>query len=288
MWRHAPLLWSRGISLRITEQEAADLFSYFYAGAMAARAGRLRGVRDVLDSKRCSRCHSPSAALPASPPASFSGLAQIAWNHAARASPSRPRLPKLTESDAWKLIGWLTEETGRRRPTPYHPLSAEAGRRVFQRKGCAGCHRYPPANRSPARSPAQFLAALWNHSSYGAQGPPLSRTETRQLLGYLWEIHYFDQRGDAAVGRKLFREKRCAECHEGLARRAPRLGGDGRRRTPAWLITRLGEHGPAMYARLREAGLSWPRLKPLEAADILQYLNSLKSLRPRRAAAPVR
>ncbi len=288
MWGHAPLLWTKGIHLRVNEQDAADLFSYFYADAIAAQVGRVNRSRDVLESKRCSRCHSPPAGPPAPPPASFGGLVQIAWNHSARASASRPRLPKLKEGDAWKLIGWLVLQTGRGVRMDYHPLSAERGRRVFEEKGCTGCHRYPPANRFPARTPAQFVAALWNHASYGAQGPVLSETEARQLLGYLWTIHYFDQRGDPAVGRKLFQRKRCGSCHGGLAHEGPRLAGDGRRRTTMWLITQLCEHAPAMYERVREAGISWPRLQPLETADLLQYLNSLKSLRRRRAGTPVR
>lgn len=288
MWRHAPLLWSEGITLHVTEQGAADLFSYFYADVMAARAGRVNLAGDVLESKRCSRCHSPSIGSFAPPPTSFGELIRIAWNHSTRASASRPRLPKLTETDAWKLIGWLVLQTDRGSRMGYSPLSAEQGRRVFEEKGCTGCHRYPPANRFPARSPAQFIAALWNHASYGVQSPALSDTEARQLLGYLWVIHYFDERGDVAVGRSVFEKKHCAGCHEGLARQGPRLAGDGKKRTSMWLITRLCEHAPAMYERVREAGITWPRLKPLEAADILQYLNSLKSLRLRRAVAPVR
>ena len=286
MWKHAPLLRRESLTVPVTEREAADLFSYLYANAMAARARRTNHARAVLASKRCARCHSPSARdLP--PPASFSALARIAWNHAARASPARPRLPKLTEADAWKLIGWVVAGPGQGRWIDYHPLEPEEGRRVYERKGCTGCHRYPPANRFPARSPARFLAALWNHASYGARGPSLSDEELRRLLGYFWAIHYFDERGDAAVGRSLFHKKHCAGCHEDLAGGAPRLGG-GKRRSGMWLIARLGEHGPVMYERVREAGFAWPRLSPLEAADILAYVNSLKSLRLRRPPAPVR
>lgn len=179
-----------------------------------------------------------------------------------------------------------------------------AGARVFDAKGCIKCHAIggtggtvgPDLARTPR--PGSFYdlaAALWNHApkmaarmrTVGIVRPHLDPVEAGDLAGYLFTLSYFDRRADAAAGRRLFTEKRCAACH--------RLGGAGGTVGPALdgltpiaspisVAAAMWNHGPRMAELMEREKIVRPTFKPSELADLIAYINSTS---PRAARSQV-
>jgi mono/diheme cytochrome c family protein len=105
----------------------------------------------------------------------------------------------------------------------------------------------------------------------------LTEGETRQLLSYLWMRQFVYAKGDAARGKKVFTDKRCAECHMGGEHGAPPLAGQGRRYSEITIISALWKHGPQMFTRMRQAKVVWPRFNNAQQmSDLVAYLNSVQ------------
>ena len=145
-----------------------------------------------------------------------------------------------------------------------------AGERVFDAKGCVKCHAVrgvggkvgPDLARTPRpRTFYDLAAALWNHApkmaarmrQLGIARPQLDARETGDLAAYLFTLSYFDPRGNAAAGRRLFTEKRCVVCHrvgESGGTIGPRLDGLKQFGSPIYLATAMWNHGPQMAERM--------------------------------------
>jgi hypothetical protein len=110
---------------------------------------------------------------------------------------------------------------------------------------------------------------MWNHAplmtdSAGAFSPG----EMNTLLSYLWSEQFFATSGDSRRGRKVFRDKSCARCHE--AEQAKRLAGTF---NVVRLTSALWNHGPTMLERMKQQGIDWPRFNGREMEDVIAYLN---------------
>ncbi len=185
-------------------------------------------------------------------------------------------------------------------PTPHGDPGA--GRRIFLERGCVRCHAIwgnggtlgPDfATAGAGRSMQQLAGLFWNHTPRmieaagrrGFQWPTLTERELADVISYLYYIQLFDEPGDATLGQRWFREKRCIACHS--------VGGAGGRVGPAldryalyvapiMLAEGMWDHGPAMQARQRANGVPTPTFEGREMADIQAYLRSTSTLEPRR------
>lgn len=83
----------------------------------------------------------------------------------------------------------------------------------------------------------------------------LSPGEMSTLVSYLWADQFFASSGVSARGRKVFRQKSCAGCHEGG--QAKRLAGSF---SAVRLTSALWSHGPTMLERLTQQSTSWPQV----------------------------
>ena len=124
LWDHAPAMWAlmakKGIPRpQLTEQDAADLFAYFFAARyfeMPADSGR---GKQVFRSKQCGLCHGVTspAREGVKPVAQWQSLdnpialAQQMWNHASemRTAHDQAKLPypRLTPQPLTDLLGYL-------------------------------------------------------------------------------------------------------------------------------------------------------------------------------------
>jgi mono/diheme cytochrome c family protein len=299
MWNHAPVMWGalekQGIRKpQLTDQQASDLLAFFYSIRYFEKPGDAARGKGLFASKRCGNCHGISSALSggAKPVSEWQGLrdpialAQQMWNHSADMSAmmaqrkvQRPQLSAQEMTDLLVYLQNLPETRGRQ--VVFSTASAETGERLFALKGCAGCHTGTLAiqNRPARSSLADFAAAMWNHASQMKQpATDLNYEEMHRLVGYLFSLRFFEERGDQARGRRVFTRKNCASCHDSVSSGAPTLTALAGSVSSATMVSTLWSHGADMLDRMRREKIAWPTFQGTEMADLIAYLNSRKTV----------
>jgi cytochrome c2 len=264
----------------------------------------------VFGAKGCSKCHSvngvggkvgPDLAR-ISRPRTFYDLAADMWNHLQKMTGKMQELgitrPRLDAREAADLVGFLFTLN-------YFdsPGNAEAGRKLFTEKHCVLCHTYHGAggvvgpnldHLTQFRSPIYVASAMWNHGPQmaekmkekGIQRPTFTGNELRDLIAYLApatagpeEGPVYALPGRPEVGRQLFAEKRCIQCHSvgGVGGKVgPDLVERGVRQSPIEFATTIWNKAPKMAEAMRTRGIALPQLTPSEMADIVAYLYSVR------------
>ena len=166
------------------------------------------------------------------------------------------------------------------------------GRTIFVSKGCVKCHSVwgvggnlgPDLSRAGmGRSFLQISGLLWSHSprmvelmeQRGVSRPTFTADEMGELVSYLYYLNYFNEPGDAVVGRNLFSEKGCINCHSvgGIGGSiAPKLDKYGEYASPLFLAQEMWNHGPRMAVAWHAHGIMNPALQGKEIADIAAYV----------------
>jgi cytochrome c2 len=292
LWNHAPVMWAamerKGVVRpELSEQQAADLFVYFFAARYFEQPGDSERGQEVFLVKRCVECHGIGSALRegVQPVAAWKSLAdpialaQQMWNHSPEMIPELDRVkipyPRFSSQEMTDLLAYLrsTQEPGR--AGAFSPNSAESGAELFVLKGCAGCHRRELALEArPTRySLTDFAAALWNHPFRALpSSAPLSYEEMRRLVGYLVSAQFFEERGNPEQGKKVFAQKHCGACHDDPSSGALGRSAMAGRITSFGMVAALWKHGPVMLSGMRLRKISWPRFSGSEMADLAAYL----------------
>lgn len=268
----------------------------------------LAGSR-VFGSKGCVKCHAINGVggkigpdlgrIPR--PRSFYDLATAMWNHLPRMAERMRQLgiarPSLDARAAADLIAFLYTVNY------FDPAgNRDAGRRLFAEKRCVACHQVDGTggvvgpNLSFLRlfgSPIAVAATMWNHGpqmleamkARGITRPAFTAQELRDLLAYLGptgavqEGPVYVLPGRPDLGRRLFADKRCQECHS-VAGQGGRVGPDlverGVRRSPVEFAAAMWNKAPAMTEAMKARGISVPQLQPEEMADVIAYLYSVR------------
>lgn len=305
MWNHAPAMW--GAMTRqdvpkpaLDEQQAADLFVYFYASGYFETPGNARRGRQLFLTRRCGQCHGIDSPLRAAvrPVAEWDSLwdpialAQRMWNHSrdmTRAlDGSAVPYPLLSGQELTDLLSWLRNLRPQGHTAGFAPASPEIGRTLLVSKGCAECHRGArtlEAHRT-RYGLTDLAAAMWNHPfRTGYHQTPLNDEEMRRLVGYLVAVQFFDERGDPGQGERVFQRKRCAVCHDHPSSGAPARAMMAGRMTSLGLVAALWKHGPEMMNRMQRQKIAWPRFAGSEMADLSAYLHGLEFKRRTIGAA---
>jgi mono/diheme cytochrome c family protein len=180
------------------------------------------------------------------------------------------------------------------------PGNVARGGELFEQRSCARCHQL--AGRGGTQGPrldelreyasSFFMAqALWNHGPEMAAKmaqlklvrPRLEGDDVAHIVALIrgetrgagtLDLAYA-QSGSPQVGKTLFREKGCMQCHSiggtgGTA--GPDLGKQRPRPHVAEMAAALWNHGPPMWAKMKELGVPFPKLTDREMADLLAYL----------------
>jgi mono/diheme cytochrome c family protein len=131
----------------------------------------------------------------------------------------------------------------------------------------------------------EIAASMWNHSSTMGEKmtelrlvrPTFRESELADLLAFLYFLNYFDEPGDPSVGKVLFAQKHCIQCHS-LGRvggvSGPRLDTLPRGTSPLRIARDLWNHGPAMVPAIRRMGLDIPKFNGSEIIDLFSYLRN--------------
>ena len=261
----------------------------------------LAGSR-VFGTKGCVKCHSINGVGGKvgpdlgriSRPRSFYDFATSLWNHAPQMAGRMAQLgisrPQLDAREAGDLAAFLFT-------LDYFdpPGNAEAGRRLFTERRCVVCHQVggtggvvgPSLDFLKQYGTPIFLAtSMWNHGpemseamkAKGIPRPTLKDTELRDLIAYITSASpvlpqgpLYVLPGRATEGRLLFAQRRCIECH-GVADLAER----GLHRSLSQFVAAMWNKAPAMIEAMKIRGVTVPRLRPEEMADIVAYLYSVR------------
>jgi mono/diheme cytochrome c family protein len=302
LWNHAPLMWAamegKGIAKpELSEQQAADLFVYFFAARYFEQPGDARRGERVFLTKRCVGCHGIASPLREGiqPVAAWQSLAdpialaQQMWNHSREMKPALDRMqvayPRLSAQELADLLVYLRTTQPPRHAGDFSLGPAESGENLFVLKGCAGCHKGALTLQArPTRySLTDFAAAMWNHPSRTPHNPPpLTYEEMRRVVGYLVSTQFYEERGDLEKGKKVFARKHCGSCHDDPSSGAPARSAMVGRMTSFDMAAALWKHGPVMLDHTRLKKISWPQFSGSEMADLAAYLHgfSLKQRRP--------
>jgi mono/diheme cytochrome c family protein len=269
----------------------------------------IAGAR-IFGAKGCVKCHSvngiggkvgPDLAK-ISRPRTFFELGADMWNHLKKMSARMKQLgitrPKLDEREVGDLVGFLYTLN-------YFdsPGNAAEGRRLFSEKRCILCHQVGGTggvvgpNLDSLRqfaSPIFITSAMWNHGPQmaakmkerGVERPTFTGPELRDLIAFLAPATGGSQEGPlyvlpgrSEVGRQLFGQKGCIQCHSvgGVGGKVgPDLVEKGSRRSPVEFAAAMWNKAPAMTAAMAERGIAVPELRPDEMADIVAYLYSVR------------
>ena len=260
---------------------------------------------DVYAKKGCGQCHgirsssegrkAPDLArIPSG--TGFYELGAAMWNHlplmGAKMRETGIERPTLTPLDVSNVLAFIftaqySDEAG----------NPKTGQQLFTSKGCVKCHSVggkggsggpalDPLKRS--NSPVLVAARMWSHGpqmaeamkAKGIERPTFKRNELVDIIAYITATAK-DPGGDSAQvvpgtperGEKLFHDKQCAACHTigGKGGVGPELG-----RAHHVSLTQFAglmwNHGPAMWARMKERRIDVPNLTGQEMADIVAHL----------------
>jgi mono/diheme cytochrome c family protein len=277
MWNHAPAMWARmaaeGVRRpELGEQDAGDLFAYFYSVRFFDAPGEAQRGKRVFESKHCSECHD----LSKSPLTSLGDpilLVQQMWVHSASMTGAferrRFRWQTLTGQELNDLSVYLRNLPGAMKPPVQFSLPDPASGKELFVSVCSGCHKGSLSleQRLSNRTLNDIAADMWNHAPRMTAAPTTGPEEMRKIIAYVWERQYLGAAGDAGRGRRVFENKNCAGCHK----QPPGAGGNF---SPVTLVSALWAHGPEMRDRMTQQGLSWPHLSAGNVSDLVSYLNS--------------
>ncbi len=313
MWNHAPRMWERMRSEKyvyptLDHEETADLFAYLYCSRYVDEPGDRQQGRRLFETKGCMRCHAIHGVGGKEGPdlsyvkGAYTPIAwtQAMWNHAPAMETSMEQLhlpwPKFEGTEMNDMLAYIRENWGGARgERELLPADPRHGRRLFTTKTCVACHSVGGEGghlgpelghrQPPAASIVQFAGLMWNHSpemwrmmkAQGIQRPNFEGREMADLIAFLDSLRYFEPEGSPEEGKSLFARRGCNQCH-GLSaegtQQGPALRGRNETFNSIALAEALWRHGPKMYEKGRELGLSWPTLDKNDVSDLVVFLNT--------------
>jgi mono/diheme cytochrome c family protein len=302
MWNHAPAMWVE-TKLRnvarpaMDEQQAADLFAFFYSLRFFEEPGDAARGKSLFTSRQCATCHGiDEPKNPNAKPVSqwMAGdpleLVETMWNHSTAMHDELARnnikLPQLKGQDLADLLVYTRRAagkgTGRQPATPvFRAASADEGKALFESKRCSACHGTMTHFLSTGlrdETLTDVAADMWNHGlDMSLRDTKFAPGEIRGIANYIWFSRAIEGGGEAGRGAQVFAAKKCTVCHDDPASGAPSLSGltgNGRYFSGATMVSALTRHGPAMLDKMREKHLAWPQFSAEDMSGLIAYLNT--------------
>ena len=309
MWNHSPRMEhafkERNIARpRFDSKEMATLLAFLYSlGSFDEPGDAARGAR-VFRDRQCVRCHSLNGTGAKIGPAldrfgayaSPVFLTAAMWNSgkamAAKMKELHVERPEFDGEDIVDLLAYIRREAAGLERVYAQPGNPRRGEALFAAKSCTRCHAVngrggaqgPDLGRDLKGSLMQVAGAMWNHgpgmwaqmSTRGIEPPKLTPEEAGDLISYLYFLQFVDPPGNSQRGLAVYREARCATCHESVVggkRVAPSLTSEGGApRSSLEIVASMWNHGAQMEQVMAQANVAWPTLRGHEMADLIAYL----------------
>jgi mono/diheme cytochrome c family protein len=300
------------IKPNMTGQEFTEISAYLYFLKFFDEPGDATRGRSIFNEKGCSSCHPPSGKgkegelgldqFPQSISPVF--LTQSIWNHGPVMIAHMVKLgmkwPVFEGTEMMDLLEYIKLNAKGAKETAFiTPGNPKEGKQVFASKGCIKCHAVRGeggketedlGKRAKAfyKSLTQITSIMWNKgpavlgkmSQTQIGIPKFTPKEMADLIAYLYFLHFIDEPGNPVNGKKIFSESGCSKCH----------GVDGK---PGELMTlslskyqkagnsmdivaSLWNHSTEIEKAMKGKGISWPRFKKGELADLLEFIRTPK------------
>lgn len=273
----------------------------------AGGRGDVRRGAAVFISKACARCHAiwghggeigPDLGRTRAGGLTDSELAAAMWNHVPRmwGKMQEEAIPHvaIAETEMADLFAYLSFV--RALDEPGDP---DLGRRLLQEKRCGACHALGDGRGGTApdlqrwaryRNPAMWAKLMFDHAPRMLQdmrrrGIPTPSLDARELVQIVSYIRSLSSTGDAELldpgdpiaGEKVFRQRRCIDCHA-IRGKGGTVGPDLGRRGWVTSFTSVAiaewKHVSGMRAAMSARNIQAPRLTAQETADLIVYLFS--------------
>jgi len=112
--------------------------------------------------------------------------------------------------------------------------------------------------------------------------PQLQADELADIVGYLYSLDYFTERGNWRKGEQIINAKGCLNCHS-VRGKGGKIGPDFEKmrglEQPVNVVSAMWNHGAAMEKKVRERASAWPIFKGDEMAHVAAYLERIGSSR---------
>ena len=181
---------------------------------------------------------------------------------------------------------------------------AKRGADFFEAQKCNTCHSVGVAVKAAKSgsapdlasrldrdyTPAGIASRMWNHAptmwaamkKQGIKPPDVSSQQAADLFAFFYSARYFETPGDAARGKRLFSEKRCADCHADAIRAkgtGPSIAQWDSVRDSVTLVAAMWNHIPRMKEEFAKRKITWPQMTSQDLADMLVYLRNMPEAR---------
>ena len=310
MWNHAPAMWDemavKGVvPPAMDEQQAADLFAFFYSLRFFEQPGDAARGKSLFVSRKCADCHGiDEPILPGAKPvaewtvaADPLELVETMWNHSSAMRDEMAHrninLPQLSGQELADLLVY-TRHAARTTfpPAPvFQSTPAEEGQALFKSKRCIVCHgRLLHFLSTGVRNETltDIAADMWNHGlDRTLRNTQFAPGEMRRIAEYIWRSRTLEGADEAGRGARVFAAKKCGVCHDDSASGAPplrRLTANSNYFSGAGMVSVLTLHGPGMREKMREKHVAWPRFSAGEMSGLIAYLNTPAGRESRQTA----
>ncbi|MBI3697230.1 MAG: c-type cytochrome [Acidobacteria bacterium] len=309
LWNHGPAMW-RAMAERklevpaLGQTEIADLYAYLYSIRYFDRSGDAARGKTMFTVKKCSTCHAIAAAegqRRGPPVEQWPAIAdrirwtQHMWNHAGAMMEEMEKAgvpwPTFTLQEMIDLLVYVRNLPNRPNAPPALVFDNPAeGEKLFEQRGCSNCHTVGAAAPGKvdligvargSRTFTELGMMMWNHlpqmrrraRATRLEFPTFGENEMSNLIAFLFAKRYFEEQGNARVGRRLFTAKKCAACHDQAGSGAPSLKDKQGQFSAPQMASALWQHGPTMLANMEKRGIRWPTFTGSEMADVIAFLN---------------
>jgi cytochrome c2 len=318
LWNHIPSMTigmerARMMKPSLTGQEFTEISAYLYFLKFFDDPGDAMRGRSIFNGKGCNSCHSLSGKAKEGGPGldqfpqniSPVFLTQSIWNHGPVMIAHMVKLgmkwPVFEGTEMMDLLEYIkTSAKGARETAFITPGNPREGKKVFAAKGCIKCHSIRGEGGKEAedlgkrartfyKSLTQIASSMWNKgpavlgkmSQTQIGIPKFTPKEMADLIAYLYFLHFMDEPGIVANGKKVFLESGCSKCHGldgkpgelmtiSLSKYQKAVG-------PMEIVASLWNHSTGIEKAMKEKGISWPRFKKGELADLLEFIRASKN-----------
>jgi len=249
-------------------------------------------------SKSCIVCHSINGiggkeardlGQPASHLMTSYGVISSMWNHGPEMRKKIKELkieyPNLDIQETADILSFLFNATYFNDQGSY-----DEGRKVIEEKRCLDCHSIKENESNSIISWGQYLhpivwiQKMWNHApsmlenmkSKNIEWPIFKENEMADLLTYLNAKSPVLKDvsgilpGSAKEGERIYKEKRCGECHGKKA--SDLMKSSEKTRTLITLASEMWNHYPEMSSMEEAKKISFPVFDKKEISDLVSYI----------------
>jgi len=317
LWNHIPSMnvgmeRAKIIKPNLTGNEFTEISAYLYFLKFFDEPGDANRGRSIFNEKGCGTCHPLSGKGKEGEPGldqfpqiiSPVFLTQSIWNHGPVMIAHMVKLgmkwPLFEGTEMMDLLEYLKLNARGAKETAFiTPGNPREGKQVFAAKGCIKCHAVRGEGGKQAedlgkraktlyKSLTQIASIMWNKgpSVLGKMSqtqtgiPKFTPKEMADLIAYLYFLHFIDEPGNPANGKKIFSEFGCSKCH-GLDGKPGEwmtldLSKYQKAVNPMEVVAGIWNHSTEIEKAMREKGISWPRFKKGELADLLEFIHTPK------------